>query len=138
MVQSPTSTPSRPREKPTPTARGELIARTQEPCRAVTLRNADHFHFCDSVEQVHDLFKTMGPLIQDSAPTGGIDTKAMFEGMKSSDELCPGEHAYAMIQGLGLAHMDAHLRGNEQAAALLAGDLGALLGARGIDAQQTR
>ena len=112
-----------------------LIARTPKPCRAVVLRNSDHFHFCDRVEQVHDLFKTMGPVMQSSAPVGGIDTKALFDSMKSSSELCRGEHAYAMIQGLGLAHMDAHLRGNEDAAALLAGDLAALLGERGIEAE---
>ena len=112
-----------------------LIARTPKPCRAVVLRNSDHFHFCDRVEQVHDLFKTMGPMMGSSGPVGGVDTKALFDSMKSSAELCPGEHAYAMIQGLGLAHMDAHLRGNTDAAALLAGDLAALLGEHGIDAE---
>jgi dienelactone hydrolase len=112
----------------------ELIARTPQPCRAVVLRNSDHFHFCDAVEQIHDLFKTMGPMMAASAPDPE-PVKQMFAEMKTSAELCPGEHAYAMIQGLGLAHMDAHLRANEDAAKLLAGDLAALLADRGIDAE---
>lgn len=104
-----------------------LIARTPQPRRAVVLRNSDHFHFCDDVEQVHDMFKTMGPMME----TGGT----AIDAMKASSELCPGDHAYAMIQGLGLAHMDAHLRENAAAAELLSGDLAALLDARGIDVQ---
>ena len=50
-------------------------------------------------------------------------------------ELCPGEHAYAFIRGLGLAHMDAHVRGSGEAAQLLTGDLGALLKDRGVSVQ---
>ena len=113
----------------------ELIARTPPPCRAVVLRNSDHFHFCDRVEQTHDLFKSMAPLMASSGAAAGVDVSGLFDSMKSSAELCPGEHAYAMIQGLGLAHMDAHLRGDAAAAALLGGDLAALLGERGIDAE---
>jgi dienelactone hydrolase len=112
----------------------ELVARTPQPRTAVVLRNSDHFHFCDGVEQIHDMFKTIGPMMAASAPDPAA-AKAIFDGMKSSAELCPGEHAYAMIQGLGLAHMDAHLRANEEAAKLLAGDLVALLASRGIDAE---
>jgi hypothetical protein len=40
-----------------------------------------------------------------------------------------------MIRGLGLAHMDAHLREHAAAAELISGDLAALLGERGIDAE---
>ena len=47
-------------------------------------------------------------------------------------ELCPGEHAYTYLRGLGLAHMDAHLRASEGAAKLLAGDLAAALRERGV------
>ena len=110
-----------------------LIARTPQPCRAVVLRNADHFHFCDGVEQVHDMFKTIGAMMLGDGPEADGARKLLAE-MKSSAELCPGEHAYAMIQGLGLAHMDASLRANEDAAKLLSGDLAALLGERGIEA----
>jgi dienelactone hydrolase len=112
----------------------ELIDRTPQPCRAVVLLNSDHFHFCDGVEQTHDLFKTMGPMIAASSPDPE-GTRALFQSMKASAELCPGEHAYAVIQGLGLAHMDANLRGNESAAKLLAGDLAALLATRCIETE---
>ena len=44
-----------------------------------------------------------------------------------------GAHAYDMVRGLGLAHMDAALKANEGAAKLLRGDLKALLAARGVD-----
>jgi dienelactone hydrolase len=44
----------------------------------------------------------------------------------------PSEHAYLFNCGLGLAHMDAHLKGNESAAQLLAGDLVKLMAERGV------
>lgn len=112
----------------------ELISRTPQPCRAVVLRNSDHFHFCDGVEQMHDMFKAIGPMMASSSPDPEA-TKAMFDAMKTSAELCPGDHAYALLQGLGLAHFDAHLRGNEDALKLVSGDLAALLGERGIDVE---
>ncbi|MCP4003039.1 MAG: hypothetical protein GY725_02470 [bacterium] len=56
--------------------------------------------------------------------------------MKSSSELCPADHAYAWIQGLGLAHMDAHVRGQPAAAKLMSSDLVALLAERGIEVAQ--
>ena len=37
------------------------------------------------------------------------------------------------MRGLGLAHMDAHLKESEAAAALLAGDLAGVLAKRGIE-----
>jgi hypothetical protein len=57
---------------------------------------------------------------------------AMFETMKTSAELCPGAHAYALTCGLGLAHMDAHLSQNPDAAALLKQDLVRVMSARGV------
>ena len=56
----------------------------------------------------------------------------MLSKMKPSAELVPGAHAYSLINGLGLAHFDAHLRHHEAAAELLQGDLVSLLGNRGI------
>ena len=50
-------------------------------------------------------------------------------------ELCPGDHAYTYLRGLGLAHMDAHLRDVEAAAELLAEDLALALKQRGIAVQ---
>ena len=66
----------------------ELIERTPEPKRAVVLLNSDHFHFCDGVEETHDLFKQMGPLISPAGAESGIDTQAIFSAMKSYHEIC--------------------------------------------------
>jgi hypothetical protein len=63
---------------------------------------------------------------------------AAFSAMKSSGELCPGEHAYTMIQGLGLAHFDAYVRDVAAAADFLSPDLASILAARGIASQTLR
>ena len=47
-------------------------------------------------------------------------------------DFCPGAHAYDFVRGLGLAHMDAHLKENAAAAAWLAGDLETVFATRGI------
>ena len=112
----------------------DLVSRTPAPSRALVLCNSDHFHFCDRVAQTHDLFQQMGPMLvggaaESSGRKGLVDA---FAAMKSSSELCSEQDAFAMTCGLGLAHMDAHLRENEQAASLLTRDLVALMGDRGI------
>jgi predicted dienelactone hydrolase len=101
----------------------EVYGRTPSPKRMVVLKNADHMHFCDRVEEIHELFRLMpqDPLfasIQQSIPP--------------ITDLCPGEHSNLAVRGLGLAHMDAHVRGNESAAAFLAGDLRATLAAHDV------
>jgi len=111
----------------------DLLARTPEPRRGVNLLNADHFHFCDRVEETHDVFKTMGAMIVGGASgADGPDMSGVIAEMKSSTELCPGPHAYALLQGLGLAHMDAALGGEIEARAFLDQDLVALMAKRGI------
>jgi len=104
----------------------ELLARTPSARkRMVVLRNADHMHFCDRVEEVHELFRLMphDPLFREYQAA-----------IPPIDELCPGEHGYLTVRGLGLAHMDAHVRDDERAAAFLAGDLEGALAARGVAA----
>jgi predicted dienelactone hydrolase len=102
----------------------ELYARTPSSSkRMVILENADHMHFCDRVEEIHEVFRTMpndpvfAPIQQAVPPIG---------------ELCAGEAANTVVRGLGLAHMDAHLRGDESAARFLADDLAAALRARSL------
>jgi dienelactone hydrolase len=100
-----------------------LFERTRPPKRLITLQNADHLHFCDRIEEMHEMFRAMPPpgtfaeLAKETRPIG---------------ELCPADHAYAFVRGLGLAHFDAMLKGNEAAARLL-DDAQAVLQARGID-----
>ena len=110
----------------------DLLARTPEPRNGVVLLRSDHFHFCDRAEETHDMFKVMGPMIAGAAGEGAPDMTGLFASMKASSELCPGAHGYAMTCGLGLAHMDAHLRGVADAAALLDEDLVQVMASRGI------
>jgi predicted dienelactone hydrolase len=103
----------------------ELFARTPSRKRMVVLADADHLHFCDRVEESHELFRTMP---QDP----------LFEHIQKAippiTELVPGERAHLAIRGLAVAHLDAHLRRDGAAAELLAGDVGAALAERGVAA----
>ena len=101
----------------------ELLGKTHSTKRMVVLGNADHMHFCDEVEATHELFRAM-------APPGPFQEIA--KSLPPASELCPGTHAYDFSRSLGLAHMDAVLRGNEEAAAFLAGDLPSVFRERGI------
>jgi dienelactone hydrolase len=96
----------------------DLLQRTESIDRMVVLVNADHFHFCDNAEVVHDLMTPM-----------------MGVGARPSAEHVPGSHAYDVTNGLGLAHFDAELRHIPEAAALLERDLDDLLAERGIDVE---
>lgn len=101
----------------------ELFEKTRGTKKMVVLKNADHMHFCDRVEEVHELFRMM-------PPPG--DFERIAKTVPPITELCPGKHAYAFVRGLGLAHMDAHLKADEAAARFLGGDIAAALAARGI------
>ncbi len=54
--------------------------------------------------------------------------------MRPITELCSGEQAHAFTRGLALAHIDWSLRGDSGAIRFLAGDVVAVLAARGIEA----
>ena len=102
----------------------DIHGRIIGPHKTVVLNNADHFHFCDNVEQAHDGFKMM-------MSTMGLEVSAMLEKMKGADELCPGDQANAIVRGLGLCHFDAHLNGNPEAMKMLEGDLEELMASQG-------
>jgi dienelactone hydrolase len=101
----------------------ELLEQTPSSKRMVVLKDADHMHFCDRAEEVHEMFRLMpqDPLFAD-----------IQQAIPPITELCPGEHAYLAIRGLGLAHMDTHLRGDEAAARFLAGDIRGTLAERAV------
>jgi dienelactone hydrolase len=104
----------------------DLLERTPSVAkRMVVLERSDHMHFCDRVEETHEMFRLMpqDPLFA-----------SIQQAIPPIAELTPGAQTHLAIRGLGLAHMDAHLRGNESAARLLTGDVGALLAARGVTA----
>jgi dienelactone hydrolase len=104
----------------------ELFERTHGTKKMVVLKNADHMHFCDRVEEVHELFRMI-------PPPG--DFERIAKTVPPITELCPGKHAYTFVRGLGLAHMDACLKADASAARFLAGDIAAVLAARGISVQ---
>jgi dienelactone hydrolase len=101
----------------------DLAARTPNPRRLAVLKNADHMHFCDRVEETHELFRLM--------PQVGLFAEIVKQ-IPPVSELCPGAHGHDFVRGLGLAHMDAALKHHAQAERLLAGDLETLLAERGV------
>ena len=102
--------------------------------RLVILRNAGHVHFVDGAEQRHEMlrmqFKSGMMPSQD-----GVDFAAVGEATRPFSEHCSAEHGANVVQGLGLAHMDAHLRGDEDARAFLQGNLAGAFADRGIDVE---
>lgn len=104
-----------------------MLERTRGSRSMVVLKNADHMHFCDRIDEIHEFFRLMT-----SMATSLPDMQAL-QGIRPIAELCPSEHAYLYLRGLGLAHMDAHLKGVGEAVELLEGDIAGLLGARGIE-----
>ncbi len=114
----------------------ELFERIPAPKEMVILKDADHFHFCDGVEQTHEMFRKMGGLsILDPGGKGGPGS---MKNARPASELCPGKMAYAFLRGLGLAHLDAHLKNDPDALELLQGDIVSLLSGQGIKAHALR
>jgi dienelactone hydrolase len=103
-----------------------LYERTRAAKRMAVLGNADHQHFCDEVERIHEFMRMMvsavPPALRERVPQ-----------LPPIAERCPGEHGYLFTRALGLAHMDAHLRELSEAADFLAGEAGPAFAARGVD-----
>jgi dienelactone hydrolase len=102
----------------------ELFDKTRSPRRMAVLKNADHMHFCDRIEEIHEMFRMM-------PPPGAFEELA--KQVPPISQLVAPEHAYRFVRGLGLAHMDGALKNDRGAAQLLA-DLRATLDAQGIAA----
>jgi dienelactone hydrolase len=102
----------------------ELFDRTPGSKQMMILRRADHAHFMDNVEELHESFRTMtvtGPLLEFQKETRPIS------------ELCSGAQAHLFTRGLTLAHMDATLSRKAEAQRFLAGDLKGELEARSVE-----
>jgi len=91
----------------------------------VILRRADHMHFMDHVEEMHEWVRKM-PVPPELA--------YLAQEMRPIAELCSGEKANLFVRGLTLCHMDATLRRREDAREFLAGDVEGQLAARGVEA----
>jgi len=105
-----------------PAAVRDVFDRTPATKQMVTLRRADHQHFVDDVEGMHEMVRTMQfpPELQAE--------------MRPITELCTGEQAHAFVRGLTLAHLDATLRADPAADRFLTGDVEAELAAHDIEA----
>ena len=102
----------------------ELFERTPATKRMVILRRADHMHFMDKVEEMHETVRAM---------TFPEELTWIPKEMRPIAELCSGEQAHLFVRGLTLCHMDAILRQQEEAQRFLAGDIEAELAVRGVD-----
>ena len=106
----------------------DLYNRTPDPKRMVVLNNADHFHFNDGIEQVHEYFRNL----QKTMEGNNLESQILSKAMQPISELHPSKGAYDYIRGLGLANMDAYLKDNKEAMEFLESDLKKLLAERDI------
>lgn len=103
----------------------EIFGRTPATKQMVILRRADHMHFMDDVEKLHEAVRAM--------PFTG-ELAWLPKEMMPIAELCSGEQAHLFVRGLTLCHMDATLKRREEAQRFLAADIEAELATRGVDA----
>lgn len=102
----------------------ELFQRTPATKQMLILRRADHMHFMDDVEDMHEAVRT--------TPFTG-ELAWLPQEMRPIAELCSGEQAHLFVRGLTLCHMDATLRRQEDAQRFLLADLQTELAARGVN-----
>lgn len=103
----------------------EIYERTPATKRLVVLRRADHMHFMDNVEGMHEAVRMM--------PFTG-ELAWLPQEMRPIAELCSGEQSHLFVRGLTLCHMDAILKRRQTAQQFLDGDVEAELDARGVEA----
>ena len=101
----------------------EIFERTPASKQMVILRRADHMHFMDNVEEMHERVRNM-PFPPELA--------WMNAEMRPIAELCSGEQSHLFVRGLTLSHMDAILRQKQQARQFLSGDIEGALAVRGV------
>jgi dienelactone hydrolase len=103
----------------------ELFDRTPATRRMLILRRADHMHFMDNVEEMHESVRNM---------TFPEELSWMSREMRPIGELSSGEVAHLFVRGLTLAHMDATLKQTPEAQRFLEEDVVGELAARGVEA----
>jgi len=107
----------------------ELFDRTPATRRMMILRRADHMHFLDEVEAMHEAVRSM---------SFSGELAWLPREMRPVAELCPGEHAHVFVRGLTLSHLDAVLKQEADARRFLAGDIEGELAARGVEAREMK
>jgi predicted dienelactone hydrolase len=104
-----------------------MFERTRATKQLVVLENADHFHFCDRVEEAHELFRRIA-----------LPGDEWARRLPPASALCPGEHAYLFVRALALAHLDATLEGRPEAVHFLGDDVETACAARGVRVESVR
>ena len=79
----------------------ELFERTPAPKKFLVLRRADHLHFMDNVEQLHEAVRAM---------TFPGELAWLPKEMRPIAELCSGEEAHSFVREHTLSHLDSVLR----------------------------
>jgi hypothetical protein len=103
----------------------EIFEKAPAPKQMVILRRADHMHFMDDVEKLHETARTTSPLT--------AELTWIPKDMQPIGELCSGEQAHVFVRGLTLCHVDAVLKRREEARRFLVGDIEAELARRSVD-----
>lgn len=102
----------------------ELFGRTPATKQMVVLQRADHMHFMDNVEEMHETVRKM------DFPG---ELSWLPKEMRPIAELCSEEQSHLFVRGLTLAHLDAVLRGQSEARRFMLLDIEAELAKRGVD-----
>ncbi len=103
----------------------EIFERTSATKQMVILRKADHLHFMDNVEQMHEFVRAM---------TFPDELAWLPKEMLPISELCSQQQAHLFVRGLTLCHMDAVLKQQENAQQFWVSDIEAELAMCGVDA----
>ena len=101
----------------------DLYNSLRGPKQLVVLNAADHFHFCDGAEQIHQLFRALPAM-------PGVP---LAKPMPPWRRMCPAKHGTDVAK-LALAHFDAHLKSDGKAGEFLSDGLFAALAERGVGA----
>lgn len=105
----------------------EVFERTPATKQMFILGRADHMHFMDNVEEMHEAVR-MTPW------TGELAW--MSKEMLPVAELCSGEQAHLFVRGLTLSHLDAVLKRDVNAQQFLQGNVEGKLASRGVSGRK--
>jgi predicted dienelactone hydrolase len=105
----------------------ELFDRTPATRRMIILRRADHMHFMDNVEEMHESVRKM-PFPE--------ELSWLPREMRPIAELSSGEQAHLFVRSLTLAHLDATLKQTPEARRFLEQDIIGELAARSVEATE--
>jgi predicted dienelactone hydrolase len=103
----------------------ELFDRTEATKRMIIMRRADHMHFMDNVEEMHETVRQM---------TFPEELSWIPREMKPISQLSSGDQAHVFVRGLTLAHMDAVLKRSEEARLFWQSNIVQQLAARDVEA----